>query len=211
MKRSCLNESKGIRGMSLDTQLRFHGWRYPAGTQQAGQVRIQLLFSQTTIAGHAQNSQVDGNSFASIHQKSTGVQSNHLSNYCLLNYMNSRIWMTEGIYTDGVSHLWYHDSTLTTIMILKIKLNTTHTKKKNSCKSKCVESKLSSSIRKAHRQQAAKGLLHKRRRTETGFADPVALAQQLSKLHSHFYASIRVLRSTQRYFTVWNLTYAYMQ
>lgn len=118
--------------------------------------------------------------------------------------------MTEGIYMDWVSHLRYHDSTLTTIVILKIKLCTIH-KKKNSCKSKCVENKLSSSIRKAHRQQAAKGLLRKRRRTETGFADPVALVQQLSKLHSHFYASVRVPRSTQRYFTVWNLTYAYMQ
>lgn len=166
--------------------------------------------SQTAIAGHAQNSQVDGNSFASTHQKSTGVQNNHLANYCLLNYINSRIQMTEGIYTDWVSHLWYHDSTLTTIMILKIKLSTIHTKK-NSCKSKCVENKLSSSITKPHRQQAAKGLLHKRLRTETGFADPVALVQQLSKLHSHFYAPTRVPRSTQRYCTVWNLTYAYMQ
>lgn len=33
-------KKKGIRGMSLDTELRFHWWRDPAGTQQAAQVRI---------------------------------------------------------------------------------------------------------------------------------------------------------------------------
>lgn len=57
----------------------------------------------------------------------------------------------------------YHDPTLITTMMLKVKLSTIHTKKKKkSCKSKCIQNKLSSSIWKAHRQQAAKGLWCKR-------------------------------------------------
>lgn len=103
----------------------------------------------------------------------------------------------EGTYIDRVCHLQYCDCTLMTTRILKIKLSTIHTKKK-SRKSKSVENKLSSRITQAHRQQAVRGLLHKRWRTETGFACPGALVPQLLQLHSHyFYSSIRVPRSTQ--------------
>lgn len=166
------------------------------------------------MAEHAQSSQGDGTGFAAIHQESTGVQSNHLSTYCLLNYRNSRIRMTEGIYTHWASHLRYRDSTLTTTTILKIKLSTIHTekkKKKKSCKSKCVENKLSSSIREAEGQRAAEGLSRQRWRTETGLTDPVALVQQRSERHSPGHAPLGVPRSTQRDRSVRTLTRAHMQ
>lgn len=49
----------------------------------------------------------------------------------------------------------------------------------------------------ARGQQAVKGLMHKHWRTERGFACPGALVPQLLQLHSHFYPSLRVPRSTQ--------------
>lgn len=104
----------------------------------------------------------------------------------------------EGTDIGWVCHLQYCDCTLMTTRILKIKLSTIHTKeKKKSRNSKGVKNKMSSSITQAHGQQAVKGLMHKRWRTETGLARPGALVPQLLQLHSHFYSSLRVPRSTQ--------------
>lgn len=53
--------------------------------QQAAQLRAatEPATPQTASAGHAQHSQVDGDSSALMYQESTGVQDKHLLNYCL--------------------------------------------------------------------------------------------------------------------------------